>query len=197
LPALVQWFIDYPDTVLVVIDVLQDFRPAITKGENPYDYDRNTLKAVNQLAEAHHATIILVHHTRKMKSEDATDEISGTLGAPSAVSTYWVLSRADDGKHTILTPNGRDLRNDDKLALLWDSLNCIHTIDGTADQLSISHERQSILRVLADDRAHGPKEIAMAIGKTVNAVQLLLMEMLHAGQIDKIGIGMYARVPQK
>lgn len=197
LPALVQWFRDYPDTTLVVIDVLQDFRPAIKKGENPYDYDRNTLKAVNQLAEANHATVIIIHHTRKMKSEDAADEISGTLGAPSAVATYWVLSRAEDGKHTILTPNGRDLRHDDKLALLWDPLSCLHTIDGTADQVSLSYERQTILRVLADDRPHSPKEIAMAVGKSVGAVQQMMLDMLHAGQVDRVGIGAYARVPLK
>jgi hypothetical protein len=197
LPALVQWFDDYPDTVLVVIDVLQDFRPPMDKKENPYDYDRNTLKAVNQLAEQRGATIILIHHTRKARGEDAQDEISGTLGAPSAVATYWVLSRADDGKHTILTPNGRDLRHDDKLALIWDPLACMHTIDGTADQAALSHERQAILRALADDRPRAPKEIALMVGKSVGAVQQLLLDMLHAGQVDKVGIGQYARVPLK
>jgi LysM repeat protein len=38
----------------------------------------------------------------------------------------------------------RDLRHDDKLALLWDPLACLHTIDGTADQATLSHERRSL-----------------------------------------------------
>lgn len=195
MPALVQWFDDYPDTVLVIVDVLQDFRPPIGPKENPYDYDRNTLKVINQLAEARHATIILIHHTRKAKSDDAIDEISGTLGAPSAVATYWVLSRALDGKHTILTPNGRDLTKDEPVALLWDPLACLHMLDGTADEANRSQERQIVLDALVDDEAHTPREIALAIGKSVNAVQLLLGELLHAGQIDKVGHGRYARVP--
>jgi hypothetical protein len=195
LPALADWFDEFPDTTLAIIDVLQDFRPAIKKNENPYDYDRNVLKAINQLAEARHACIIVVHHTRKAKGEYVQDEISGTLGAPSAVATYWVLSRSDDGQHTILTPNGRDLRHDDTLALAWDPLNCIHTIEGKAQAIAISTERQLILKFLADDQPHSPKEIALAIGKTVNAIQLLLIDMLQDGQIDKVGIGKYARIP--
>lgn len=197
LPALVQWFDDYPDTVLVIVDVLQDFRPPMDRKENPYDYDRNTLKVVNQLAEQRNAAILLIHHTRKAKGEDAFDEISGTLGISSAVATNWVLSRGEDGKHTILTPNGRDLRHDEPLALLWDPLACLHTVDGTADQARLSRERQAILHFLSDDQAHSPKEIAMAVGKSIDTTQHLLLEMLHAGQIDRASYGKYARVPIK
>lgn len=195
--ALEQWFVDFPDTVMVVVDVLQDFRPPIKKGENPYDYDRNILKRVNALAERNHAVIILIHHTRKAKGDDALDEVSGTLGAPSAVSTIWVLGPSQDSQHTILKQRGRDLFNEDDLALRWDLLHCIHRIDGTADELNASRERQAVLDFLADDRPRPLKEIAAAVNKSVTATANLLAHLVTDRLVEKVGYGQYARVPRQ
>lgn len=189
-----QWFKDYPDTLVAVIDVLQDFRPPIKKGENPYDYDRNVLKALNKLAEDNHALIVIIHHTRKAKGEDAVDEVNGTMGASSAVATLWVMSRGNEDNQTVLRQRGRDLRHEDDLMLRWDVLSAMHVIEGPAQQLNMSEERKAILDVLADDLPHTLSEIAVLVGKSKPAVSNRLAGMLADGQVDKVGHGQYARV---
>jgi hypothetical protein len=151
-------------------------------------------KALNQLAEEFHCTIVLVHHTRKMKADDVFDEISGTTGLQSGVSTMWVLSRMPDGQHTLLSLRGRDLEDDEPLALKWDDYACIHVIEGLATQVSQSMERKAILDALEDDQPRTLRELATIVGKTANTVGRLLNSMIRDAQVDRVGIGTYAIV---
>lgn len=197
LAALEQWFLDHPRTNLVVIDVLQDFRPPIGPKENGYDYDRNTLKSINQLAEKHHASVILIHHTRKAKGEDMMDEVSGTLGAPSAVATIWTLNRATDGRGTILKQKGRDLMDDDDLLLSWDVLAGGFKIEGPAEEVKRSDERKAILDLLPEGKEMSLRDIAAALEKSTSTTGHLLAAMASEGLVEKVRYGTYARTERR
>lgn len=193
LAALEAWMVAHPDTVLIVIDVAADFRRPRDPKEDIYAYDRETIKPLNAFAERHRITVLLVHHTRKAKSDDVFDEISGSTGLPSAVATMWVIGRAPDGD-TILALRGRDLIHDEPLALEWDDDdNQFKIIGGAADAFQ-SGERRAVLKLMADDQEWTPKALAVELRKPVTNVQQLLKVLLSEGFIDRVGRGRYLRV---
>jgi hypothetical protein len=195
LDQLERWFKEHPDTAYIVIDVLGDFRRPIEKHEQPYQYDRSTVTPINQMCEHYHAAVLLVHHFNKAKNDDIMDSISGTTGLPSAVNTMWGLSRdPNDSQITILHLRGRDLENDDPIALRWDSYLNMHVIEGPASEVAISAERKAVLALLADDEPRTPKEIASALSRPVASIQQLLRKLLNDGLIDKPTYGKYAIV---
>lgn len=191
-----QWFQVFPDTRVVVIDLLAEIRPPMDPKGDRYQYDRELLVLLNKLAERYGVAIIVIHHTRKAKGDDVFDEVSGTLGINGAVSTLWILSRAQDG-HVVLSMTGRDLVHDEPLALRWDGYQCSFVIEGSASEVAIGEERRQVLELLSDDQAWTPKQIAADLGKSVGAIQQVLRDMLAAGQIDKAGYGKYSLIPSK
>jgi hypothetical protein len=190
------YFLTYPDTRIVVVDLLAEIRPPMDPRANQYDYDRVMLVQLNKLAERYGVAIFVIHHTRKAKGEDVFDEVSGTLGINGAVSTLWILSRQPDG-HVVLNITGRDIVKDEPLALSWNAYVCGFVIEGTAEEVSATIERRTILDLMDDESNWTPKQIAVELGKSVGAVQQLLRDMLQAGQIDKAGYGKYAKIPGK
>ena len=190
-----QWFRIYPDTRLVVIDVLSDFRRPMDKYEQPYQYDRATVTPLNQLFERYHAAGLLVHHFNKAKNDDIMDGISGTTGLPSAVNTMWGLARdVNNSAITILNLRGRDLERDDPIALKWDSYLNIHVIEGPAIEVSRSGEQRAVLTALSDEEPRTPQEIATALGKPVESIKFLLRKLLNDGLVDKPSYGKYIRI---
>lgn len=187
-----QWMQSYPDTALVVVDVLADYRRPIDKHDAPYQYDRDTVQPFNELMERYHAAGLLVHHLNKAKNDDIMDSISGTTGLPSAVNSMWGLARdVNDSSITILNLRGRDYENEEPLALRWDSYLTMHVIEGSAHEVATSQERRSVLAAMEDDLPRTPKELAELTNKPVESVKQLLRKMLNDGQIDKMGHGKY------
>jgi hypothetical protein len=196
--ALNGWMQTFPDTVLIVIDVLADFRRPRDPKEDPYTYDRETVKPINEWAERHRVTVLLIHHTRKMKADDVFDEISGSTGLPSAVATMWVLGRAPNGENEmVLAMRGRDLINDEPLALEWDDYQNRFISVGSAADSNQSAERRALLKVMADDGDWTPKALGAEMSRPVNNIKQLLRALLAEGLIEKTGHGKYARVPER
>lgn len=194
------WFSSYPDTGYVCIDVLGDFRRPIDKHEMGYQYDRDTVIPINELCERYHAASHLVHHFNKVKNVagDIMDSISGTTGLPSAVNTMWGLSKDPNDSHiTILSLRGRDLENDEPIALRWDDYLNLHVVEGPAREVSLSAERKAIMTLLSDDQPRSPKDIAAELGRTVPNIKQLLRKLLDDGLVDKPAYGVYARIPTK
>lgn len=190
------WVEAHPACRLVVIDVLYEFRGGMNLKANMYDFDRETITPINALAEELRITILIVHHTKKGKEEDVFDEISGSSGIQSAVSTMWVLTYMEGG-HIKLSPRGRDLVNPEDLALRWDGETCLHVLDGTAAVVTQSTERKALLALLDDDEAHPLRELAAELGKSHPAMVNMLKRLIADGQVDKVGHGLYAIVRQK
>lgn len=186
--ALREWLLRHPTTSAVVVDLLHEIRPPLDPREDRYAYDRNMLVALNKLAEEFHVCIMVIHHTRKMKGDDVFEEISGTLGITGAVSTIWVLSKAQDGTVT-LNVQGRDLVNDEPLALEWDAMLCGFRVSGLASEVAVSDTRRRIIEFLDDDQQHSPREIAEAIEASVGSVDQRLRDLLSAGVVEKSGYG--------
>jgi hypothetical protein len=198
LEDLEHWLMAHPNAAMIVVDVLASFRRPMEKHEGFYDYDRETVDPINALGEKYHVAIILVHHFNKGKHDDIMDSITGSTGLPSAVNTMWALRRdVNDSSIQVLELRGRDLENDEPLALKWDSYLNQHIIEGPAAEVAISHERKSILDVMSTDEPLTPKDIAVALGRPVETIKQLLRKMLNEGIVDKVGYGKYARIAKR
>lgn len=106
---LTNFLTQHPDTSLVVIDTLQRIRTGSDSG-NPYANDYRDIGTLKALADKHRIAILLIHHVRKLRSDDPMDMISGTNGISGATDTNFVLMKTSRSKNTAtLYCTGRDI----------------------------------------------------------------------------------------
>ena len=81
---------EHRDTRLIIIDTLQKVREI---GSENYSYsnDYEIITQLKRLADSTGVCLLLVHHTRKQKSEDTFDMISGTNGLLGAADGAFIL----------------------------------------------------------------------------------------------------------
>ncbi len=117
---------EHPDTSLIIIDTLQKVREV---GVESFSYasDYDTITQLKQFADSYKICLLLVHHTRKQKSEDTFDMISGTNGWLGAADGAFLLRKEKrTSNKATLEVSGRDqqdqrivlARNEERL--LWD-----------------------------------------------------------------------------
>ena len=114
------------DTALIIIDTLQAVREV---GGDCYSYasDYQIITRLKSFADAHGICLMIVHHTRKQRSDDAFDMISGTNGLLGAADGAFLLQKEKRTSNSAtLEVSGRDqqdqklflTRNEEKLC--WD-----------------------------------------------------------------------------
>lgn len=99
---------DRPDKSLMIIDTLQKVREA--EGDTySYARDYDIIAALKAFADRTGICLILVHHTRKQKSDDNFDRISRTNGLLGDADGAFIMykSKRTDGDATIEV-SGRD-----------------------------------------------------------------------------------------
>lgn len=108
---------EHPDTRLIIIDTLQKVREA---GGDNYSYanDYEIITRLKHFADNYGICLLLVHHTRKQRSEDNFDMISGTNGLLGAADGAFLLYKEKRvGNSAVLEISGRD-QQDQKLYLV-------------------------------------------------------------------------------
>jgi len=183
---------DDPDIRMVVIDT---FGTAISSGFNSFgtsfkeDYD--FLSHLQQLSLEFQISIVLIHHTRKLPSENVFDEIVGTTGVTASPDTLMLIKK--HGDKTLLHITGRDIEEDtfeikfDKETFKWELIAEGVTYAGTA-------ERQAIVDLFEGDydKEFQIKDIAEQIGKSRLAISQLIRKMKLSGEISEgSGYGFY------
>ena len=191
------WMEAHPNTKLVVIDILQNFRPARDPKGNPYDQDYDAVKMINAFAERHRIAVLIIHHTRKAKSDDVFDEISGTTGLSGGVASMWVLGRTPDNSgESILAIRGRDISDDDPMALKWDNYTCQFIRVASGQEASSGSARRQILDAMDEHQQYQLKELAAAVGKSMSATSNHIRRLMDDNLIERVGNGKYARIVQ-
>ncbi|HVU66271.1 MAG TPA: AAA family ATPase, partial [Ktedonobacteraceae bacterium] len=184
-----------PDTRLVVIDTLARVRTP-GSGSSIYQEDYALMAALHALVVRHHLTLILVHHTRKMASDDAFDEISGTTGLTGAVDTSMVLKRARGERDATLHLTGRDVE-EQELALTFNPTTCAWTVTGNAAERQQSQSRQAILDLLAEYGTMAQKDIIQALDLPKGTIYSTLSRLTQEECIRKVGRGRYSLPTEK
>lgn len=184
--AIADWLVAHPDAKLVVIDVLERFRPARKAKGNLYAEDYEALKALKAVADAHGVTVVVVHHTRKGAADDPMAMVSGTQGLAGAADGMLMLERPRSTARGKLLVIGRDVESDGEFVVEFDQ--CQWKMVGAAGEVASTLERQEILDALND--AAGPlkaAEVADAVGKKRTTVTRLLTKMVTEGTVTHNG----------
>ena len=88
---------DNPRVGLIIIDTFAAVRSlmAASVSTNPYNVEYQTINSLHNIAEEHDIVILLIHHVRKMKSEDPYEDILGTNGLFGASDGAFIFRKKD------------------------------------------------------------------------------------------------------
>lgn len=180
------WLESHPEARLVIIDTLARLKPP-RRQRDAYDADYSIGKVLKTLADEFSVAIMVVHHLRKMVSDDdVMDQISGTLGLTGGTDGAIVLDRKRGERDAVLHVTGRDIEEELSLALHWEQESATWAVTGNAIKAS-TDERQIVINLLRDGEAWSPEMIAKETGDRLNTVQKLLKRMHNDGEISRTG----------
>ena len=181
---------------LVIIDILGKVQ-SMRKVSNVHSYslDQQEIDKFSQICKDFRTSIILVHHTRKAKSEDWVDMVSGSHGISGTVDTLLYLYRVKGQTGATLHVVGRDIEEEtyrldfDKSSKRWEMIGRVEDI--------ISNVSKESLRILNLLNAHEgmltPTVIANQLGKSVGSVKMHLLNLLKDDLILREKYGHYTK----
>lgn len=136
----------HPDTNLIIVDTLQKVRD---EGDEQYSYamDYRTITALKAFTDSHNLAVMFVHHTRKMKSDDSFEMISGTNGLMGAADGAFVLQKKKRTEPiAMLQVVGRD-QPDQELTLEFDTEHCKWELTKAEKQIVIRQPEALVLKI--------------------------------------------------
>ena len=115
---------EHKDARLIIIDTLQKLREV---GGDRYSYssDYEIVTKLKSFSDKYGICLLVVHHTRKLESEDSFDMISGTNGLLGAADGAFIMhkkKRTDN--EAVMDIVGRD-QPDQKLTIEFDRERCV------------------------------------------------------------------------
>lgn len=190
------WVKSHPDARLIVIDTLKMVRPQERgRAKQLYDVDYEAIQPLAKFARDNGISVVVVHHTRKMESDDPLDLISGSFGLSGSADGVLVLKKARASSEIVLYARGRDFE-EQELALRWDAQIFGWSIVGNAERLHLNPERRAIIDLIELDGPKTPKQVAALLKRNDGATRKLLRAMEVDGQLTNDGSGCYS-VPVK
>jgi hypothetical protein len=181
--ALNRYLDAHPDTELIVIDTLKMIKPRTNGNRNAYDVDYEAVRPLLEIANKRHVAILVIHHLRKSEADDPLDEISGSTGLTGGVDGVMVLTRERGDADAFLYVTGRDIEEDRKVALTFDSYNATWQLRGDAAEYQLSKSRREIIEALKGEPPLSCKAIAEKLNKPRGTIAPLVSEMFRAGQL--------------
>lgn len=116
----------HPNTRLIIIDVLQKIKE---DADTEYNYAKEyqVISKLKKITDGLDLALLIVHHTRKLQSNNIFDRISGTTGIQGAADGAFLMCASEKGKSfATLDITGRDqpvqklLLSRNKTSLLWE-----------------------------------------------------------------------------
>lgn len=112
------------DARLIIIDTLQKVREA-SGDRSSYANDYEIVTKLKEFSDKYGICLLVVHHTRKMESDDSFDMISGTNGLLGAADGAFIMQKKKRTANTaIMDIVGRD-QQDQELAVDFDRERCV------------------------------------------------------------------------
>ncbi len=172
-----------PDTKLVVIDSLTRFRVIPDVRVPAFMADYEAVNALHDLSKKHPGVCIdIIHHTRKVRSEDPIDDISGTYGLTAACDGYAIMRHHADG--AVLHAGGRLwVRNETQYSMSRTGQQTWQMIGVHLDLTDKQREAYEMVKALPGGLAG--KELSDKLNITVPSAWQRLDELLEKGFVVK------------
>jgi putative DNA primase/helicase len=191
LEALDTWLTNKPEARLVIIDTLGRVKPPRGRKTDSYEHDTAIIAVLQTIAHNHNLALIVVHHTKKVETDDFVENVSGTFALTGAADCIAVLMRKDrKAADAVLKITGRDVPDTEK-ALKFHSDMGSWEILGEAQEYAVTQERQEILSVLRERGPKTPAQLANIIEKSRGSVKMILSRMKDSGLVKVNSEGLY------
>jgi hypothetical protein len=193
--ALVKWIDENPKCRLIFIDTLKRFRPKAARGASPYDIDSDALQPLHQFAKDRHIAIVVLHHTRKLRSEDDwQDDITGSTGLTGMSDNNMVLTRTRNQKVSKLNVTGRDVLEQTVMLELNDGRWRVKAEgEATSDATPVQRLVLDAIEA-AGEAGAGPTEIGQKIGRSAAQTSDYIHALANKGLLRSPQIGKWALV---
>lgn len=115
---------EHTDTRLIIIDTLQKVREV---GGDRYSYssDYEIVTKLKAFSDKYNVCLLVVHHTRKLESDDSFDMISGTTGLLGAADGAFIMHKKKRTENiAVMDIVGRD-QPDQELTIEFDRERCV------------------------------------------------------------------------
>jgi len=176
------------DIKMVVIDTLgRAIVRSNKRNTNPFQDEYDFGASLQKIALQRHISILLIHHTTKMKYEDGYDSILGTTGLTASPDSLMLLSK-DSNKDFVLSITGRDIEEKEYSVKFQ---NCLWTVEGEKSK-TITPEREEIISLFRQyERPLKTKEVAEYLGKKESNISQMLGKMVKDGILINEKYGEY------
>lgn len=189
----------YPKA-LVIIDTLVMVMPDKKNNVTQYQHDHRAISEYQTIAKRNPGScILIVHHTRKMKTDDWMDSTSGTQGINGAADFVMALTGKRGAGVAQLQVTGREvedhavtLKRDDNGFWLHDE----NAMMGPTPNEELSPKEKEIVEALMmSDGGLKPKELQDFLQwKNYNQVTNYLARLMKSEQVRKSSGGRYVAV---
>lgn len=190
--VIASWLEQHPNARMVVLDVFAKMRGTTPSGMAAYDADYAAVSRAKRIADYYGVALVLVHHVRKMGSEDFLAEVSGTNGIAGAADAVIVLKRGRNQADAVLNVTGRDIDEAEYALTFHASSGAWQLLDGPASDHTLHDTRAAILRHLRGTPGARPKAISEATGIEYQQVKKTCQRMATDGQLSGNGSNGYA-----
>lgn len=185
----------HPDIGLIIIDTLTAIRQSNTSSlGNTNQLDYNFMNGFHKFTEKYRITILIVHHLRKMQSDDPFNDISGTHGLYSSADGAYVLRKSKFSDESAkLYLKCRDMEPQvltvqfDKANHRWDLMEESNPVE---DPLKTDPDLRKTLDLIRQKGGFdGPaSELCSLIGSTKKPQSLSVKLFSRRRQLEKMGI---------
>jgi hypothetical protein len=186
------WLDQHPDARMVVLDVFAKMRGTPPAGMNAYDADYAAVTRAKRIADEYGVALMLVHHVRKMGSDDFLETVSGSNGIAGAADAVLVLNRARNQADAVLNVTGRDIDEAEYALTFHTDSGAWQLLDGPASDYTLHDTRTTILQHLRENPGQGPSAIAKATGLDPEQTKKTCQRMANNGQLQATSRGHYS-----
>ena len=173
-----------PDVRMVCIDSLTRFRVIPDARVPAFMADYEAIQQLHDMAKLHPGVVVdIVHHTRKAKSDDPIDDVSGTYGLTAACDSITVLRHHADG--AIMYTAGRMWTRDENQYSLRRGGNQTWLMIGP--HLDLTQEQRDVMEYLKESGTIGMsgKELGDKLGITQQSAWARLENLMEKGFVTK------------
>lgn len=155
-----RWLAEFPDTKLIIVDVLQRFRGPRERNVSVYEADYATMGMLHGVAQQHEGlTVFVLHHVKKGQVDDPVEALNGSFGIAGAADAYIILRRGAEKDQVIAHIDGRDWESWDH-EYVWEFRQGEGWIQAGVCETDLTATQHEIVRFARDNEWITPTKLA-------------------------------------